>query len=61
MLDARLSGVYIELIGFRPSALTILGVFDSDFMVQGASLVPRFHADRIELRTVDEAKAASGK
>ncbi len=61
VLDARFSGMYIELIGFRPSALTILGVLNSDFMVQGASLVPRFHADRIELLTADEAKTASGK
>ncbi len=62
VLDGRF-GNYIDLIGFRPSALRILGAitFGTFGTFSGGTLVPRWHADRIELLTPEEVGLESGR
>ena len=57
VLDGRFGGGYIDLLGYHPSALEVLGVINPDFFQSGATLVPRFHVDRIELVPPEEARA----
>lgn len=57
VLDGRFGGGYIDLLGYHPSALDVLGALSSDFFLSGGSVVPRFHGDRIELVPSEGAKA----
>ncbi len=57
-LDRRVGSMYSELIGYRPDALSVLGLCTSSFFT-GTELVPRYHQDRIELLTPEEAGAAT--
>jgi hypothetical protein len=54
VLDRRVGSMYTELVGFRPDASSVLGLCTNKFFV-GYDLVPRFHDDRIELLTPEEA------
>ena len=60
LLDGRFQGQYISLLGLRPQALAVLGVVNRDFF-SGGTLVPRFHPDRIELSTPEEAGLSTGR
>jgi HEAT repeat protein len=54
VLDRRVGAMYSELVGYRPDGAAVLGLCTSQFFV-GLDLVPRCHADRIELLTAEEA------